>query len=209
MAASLTLRSSTAIRPSTWRASKRSPATAWRIPSRCSWPCPGTRSGVCTQLSGEHGEVSYGDMAELGRNPGRVIPAVRAFAEAHPGRRVRYLCEPVWPGRSAAETCEATRYEALINLALSGTPVSIMCLYDAIGLAPAALLEARFTHPALLQDGQPLSSADFAGAGLLPPECDRPLPAVPSDAQTLGYAADLHPVRRLVAAHASSAVLSR
>jgi len=164
---------------------------------------------VCTQLGGEHGEVSYGDMAELGRNPGRIIPAVRAFAEAHPGRRVRYICEPVWPGRSAAETREATRYEALINLALSSTPVSIMCFYDAVGLAPAALLEARFTHPALLQGGQPLSSADFAGPGLLPPECDRPLPAVPSDAQTLGYASDLQPIRRLVAAHASSAGLSR
>src|SRR5262249_57233886 len=115
---------------------------------------------VCTQRSGEHGEVSYGDMADLGRNPGRVIPAVRAFAEAHPGRRVRYLCEPVWPGRSAAETCEATRYEALINLALSGTPVSIMCPYDAVGLAPAALLEAKGAHPPGLQDRPPVSSAD-------------------------------------------------
>jgi anti-sigma regulatory factor (Ser/Thr protein kinase) len=162
---------------------------------------------VRTQLGGGYGGVAYGDMAELGRNPGRIIPAVRAFAESHPGRRVRYICEPVWPGRSAAETCEATRYEALINLALANTPVSIMCLYDAIGLAPAALLEARFTHPALLQDGQPLSSADFAGAGLLPPECDRPLPAAPSYAQTLGYGTDLRPVRRLVTAQARSAGL--
>ena len=117
---------------------------------------------VRTRLGGDYGDVSYGDMAELGRNPGRIIPAVRAFAEANPGRRVRYICEPVWPGRSAAETCEATRHEALINLAFSGTPLSIMCPYDA-GLAPAALLEAKFTHPAVLQDGQPLSSAGFAG----------------------------------------------
>jgi len=164
---------------------------------------------VRTQLGGEYSEVSYGDIAELGRNPGRLIPAVRAFAEAHPGRRVRYICEPVWPGRSAAETCEATRHEALINLAFSSTPISIMCPYDAVGLAPAALLEARCTHPAVLQDGQPVSSADFAGPGLLPPECDRPLPTAPSDAQTLGYGPDLQPVRRLVAAHASSAGLSR
>lgn len=35
------------------------------------------------ELGGESGQVSYGDMAELGRNPGRLIPAVRAFAEAH------------------------------------------------------------------------------------------------------------------------------
>src|SRR5262249_4191671 len=152
------------------------------------------------QLGGEHGEVSYGDMAELGRNPGRIIPAVRAFAEAHPGRRVRYICEPVWPGPSAAETRGGTRYQALSNLALSSTQGSILSFYDAVGPAPAALLEARFPPPALLQGGQPLSSADFAGPGLLPPECDRPLPAVPSDAQTLGYASDLQPIRRLVAA---------
>jgi anti-sigma regulatory factor (Ser/Thr protein kinase) len=162
---------------------------------------------VRTQLGRQNGEVSYGDMAELGRNPGRIIPAVRAFAESLPGRRVRYICEPVWPGRSAAETCEATRHEALINLAFSSTAVSIMCPYDAAGLAPAALLEARFTHPAVLQDGQPLNSADFAGPGLLPPECDRPLPVAPSYALTLSYGTDLHAVRRLVADHASSAGL--
>ena len=162
---------------------------------------------VRSQLGGDYGEVSYGDMAELGRNPGRIIPAVRAFAEAHPGRRVRYICEPLWPGRSAAETCEATRHEALINLAFSSTPVSIMCPYDVTGLTPAALLEARFTHPAMLQDGQPLSSADFAGPGLLPPGCDQPLPAAPSYAQALSYGSDLRPVRRLVTAQASSAGL--
>jgi anti-sigma regulatory factor (Ser/Thr protein kinase) len=163
---------------------------------------------VRTQLGADYGEVSYGDMAELGRNPGRIIPAVRAFAEAHPGRRVRYISEPVWPGRSAAERCEAIRHEALINLAFSSTPVSIMCPYDAAGLAPAALLEARFTHPGVFRDGRPLSSGDFAGPGLLPPECDRPLSAPPSYAQALGYGTSLRPVRRLVADHASSVGLS-
>jgi len=163
---------------------------------------------VRTQLGGLAGGVSYGDMAELGRNPGRLIPAVRAFAEAHPGRRVRYVSEPVWPGRPAAETCEATRHEAPINLAFARAPVSIMCPYDAAGLTPAALSEARFTHPALLQDGQPLASAEFAGPGNLPPECDRPLPVPPSFAQALGYGADLGPVRRLVADQAGQAGLA-
>jgi anti-sigma regulatory factor (Ser/Thr protein kinase) len=163
---------------------------------------------VRTRLGGASRQVSYGDMAELGRNPGRLIPALRAFADAHPGHRVRFVSEPVWPGRPAAETREAARHEALINLAFSQTPVSIMCPYDAAGLAPAALLEARFTHPALLQDGQPLASADFAGEGLLPPECDRPLPVPPSFARALGYDGDLRPVRRLVAELAGQAGLA-
>ena len=163
---------------------------------------------VRTQLGEDYGEVSYGDMAELGRNPGRIIPAIRAFAEDHPGQRVRYICEPVWPARSAPETCEAVRHEALINLAFSSTPVSIMCPYDAASLTPAALLDARFTHPAVLKDGQPLDSADFAGPGLLPPECDRPLSAPPSYSQALGYRTGLRPLRALVTAHASSVGLS-
>jgi anti-sigma regulatory factor (Ser/Thr protein kinase) len=163
---------------------------------------------VRTQLGEDSGQVAYGDMAELGRNPGRLIPAVQAFAEAHPGRRVRYVSEPVWPGRSAAETCEAARHEALINLAFARVPVSIMCPYDAAGLTPAALLKARSTHPALLQDGQPLASAEFAGPGHLPPECDRPLSTPPSFARALGYGADLRPVRRLVADQAGQAGLA-
>lgn len=163
---------------------------------------------VRSQLGGQAGQVSYGDMAELGRNPGRLIPAVRAFAEAHPGRRVRYVSEPVWPGRPAAEACEAARHEALMNLAFARTPVSIMCAYDAAGLTPAALSEARFTHPALLQDGQPLASAEFTGPGRLPPECDLPLPAPPSFARALGYGTDLRPVRRLVADQAGRAGLA-
>jgi hypothetical protein len=44
------------------------------------------------------------DMTEAGANPGRIIPGVlRAFADAHPDRRVRIIGEPVWPGRSELE----------------------------------------------------------------------------------------------------------
>jgi anti-sigma regulatory factor (Ser/Thr protein kinase) len=84
----------------------------------------------------------------------------------------------------------------------------MMCPYDANGLTPAALSEARYTHPLLLQDGQPLASADFAGPGLLPSWCDRPLPAPPSFARALGYRSDLRPVRRLVAGLADEAGLA-
>ncbi len=58
-------------------------------------------------------------MAELGRNPARIIPEVQAFTDKHPGQRVRFVGEPIWPGRSAAEICEATRHEALLNLAFA------------------------------------------------------------------------------------------
>ena len=170
---------------------------------------PGRRvAQLHEHLGAESPLLRYGAMTETGRNPARLIPELYAFVAEHPGQRVRYIGESSWPGRSDAELCEAARHEALLNLAFAKASVSIMCPYDAADLAPAALLEARFTHPAVLQNGQPLSSADFAGPGLLPPASDRPLPAPPSHAQDLGYGADLQPVRRLVAAHASSVGLS-
>lgn len=161
-----------------------------------------------TQLGSDAADVSYGDRAELGRNPGRIIPAVQAFAEAHPGRRVRYLSEPIWPGRSAAETCEATRHEALFNLAFFGVPVTMMCLYDEVGLTAAALSAARYTHPEIMEDGKPLASGEFTGPGALPPECDQPLPPPPAHAEVLHYGTDLAALRRLVTAHAERAGLA-
>jgi anti-sigma regulatory factor (Ser/Thr protein kinase) len=164
---------------------------------------PGDRARLLrAQLGPGAAGVSYADMAELGRNPGRIIPAVRAFADAHPGRRVRYISEPIWPGRSAAETREATRHEALINLAFAGLPVTILCPYDAAALAQQVLAGARHTHPSVLHDGQALASGDFTGPGLVPPGYDHPLPAPPSHAEVLGYDTDLGPLRRLVASHA-------
>ena len=80
---------------------------------------PGTKASViCDQLPAVPGEVVFTDMAGLGRNPARIIPEVQAFLDKHPGQRVRYVGEPIWPGRSAAEICEATRHEALLNLSL-------------------------------------------------------------------------------------------
>ena len=47
---------------------------------------PGDKARLLqTQLGFGATGVAYADMAELGRNPGRIIPAVRAFADAHPG----------------------------------------------------------------------------------------------------------------------------
>jgi len=168
---------------------------------------PRDKMGVIRTQLGEESRVSYADMAELGRNPGRIIPAMRDFAEANPGRRVRLLCEMIWPGRSAAETQEAAKHEALINLAFSAAPVTIMCPYDA-SLAQAAISDARHTHPAIVQNGKALASAEFAGPGSVPPQSRRPLPLPPKSAATLCYGADLRPVRRVVADHADHAGLS-
>lgn len=102
------------------------------------------RGGLGTGATG----VEFLDMTEVGRNPGRIIPGVlRAFADAHPGRRVRIIGEPIWAGRSAEEYPACVQHEALINAAFEGREVTILCPYDADGLAPEVLADAHATHP--------------------------------------------------------------
>jgi anti-sigma regulatory factor (Ser/Thr protein kinase) len=166
---------------------------------------PGRNHRLLRDQLGEH--VRYADMARLGRNPARIIPDVRAFIDANPGQRVRYVSEPTWPGLSTAEMCEAARHEALINLAFTGTAVTILCPYDAARLPQPVVGDAKRTHPAILANGHPVPAVHYAGPGAVPPHCERPLPAAPASAEALGYETSLQPVRRLVASHARQAGL--
>jgi len=161
---------------------------------------PGRRAALLRErLGAESPLLRYGAMAETGRNPARLIPELHAFVEEHPGQRVRYVGESIWPGRSDAELCEATRHEALINLAFDTAAVSIMCPYDVGGLAADVVGGVQRTHPAILQAGRTQPTTGYAGRGVVPAECDDPLPAPPADAQTFGYETSLRPVRALVA----------
>ena len=64
-------------------------------------------------------------MAEAGRNPGRILPAVlHAFADDHPRARVRIVGEPVWAGRTPVEYPACAQHEALINGSLAGRDVT-------------------------------------------------------------------------------------
>src|ERR671917_224329 len=57
---------------------------------------------------GEDAEhVQFADMAEVGSNPARIIPAWRDFVGHHVGERaVRGIGEPIYPSREAAELVE-------------------------------------------------------------------------------------------------------
>jgi anti-sigma regulatory factor (Ser/Thr protein kinase) len=166
---------------------------------------PGAKAKVIRdRLDDGPGEVVFTDMTELGRNPARIIPEVRAFADKHPGQRVRFVGEPTWPGRSVAEVCEAARHEALTNLAFAQTPITILCPYDASGLAGSVLADARRTH----QEPAAAGATGQTWRDNLPPGCDRPLPPPPAAAEAIAYDTDLASVRRLVAGHARRAGLA-
>jgi anti-sigma regulatory factor (Ser/Thr protein kinase) len=156
------------------------------------------------RLGAESPLLRYGAMAETGRNPARLIPELYAFVEEHPGQRVRYVGESVWPGRSDAELCEATRHEALLNLAFATAAVSIMCPYDVRSLAADVVGRVQRTHPQVMQAGRTQATTGYAGQGVVPAECDDPLPAPPADAQTLSYQTSLREARDLVASHGTA-----
>jgi anti-sigma regulatory factor (Ser/Thr protein kinase) len=140
------------------------------------------------------GDLAFVDAAELSRNPARIIPEVLSFIGKHPGQRVRCVGEPIWPGRSPAEIREATRHEALVNLAFAQAQATLLCPYDASGLADSVLAGARCTHQEPATSGATVAT----WRDNLPPECDQPLGAPPAAAEALAYERDLAPVRRLV-----------
>jgi anti-sigma regulatory factor (Ser/Thr protein kinase) len=157
------------------------------------------------ELNGESAAVLFADMFEFGRNPARIIPRVRAFIDDYPGQRVSYVGEPIWPARSAAELREATRHEALVNLAFSGTAATILCPYDTAALAPSVIADAWRTHPALLRRGQWRVSPEYRGPASLPPACERPLPPPPPGAESITFRHDLRTARGMVISYASRA----
>jgi hypothetical protein len=101
-------------------------------------------------------------MTRSGRNPGRIIPNVlRAFADAHPSGRVRIIAEQFWTGRAAREYPSCAHQEALINAALAGRSVSMLCPYDVELVAPRTLAEVELHHPRVIDARGERASAGF------------------------------------------------
>jgi anti-sigma regulatory factor (Ser/Thr protein kinase) len=153
------------------------------------------------QLGDDAWRVSFADMADVGRNPARIIPAWRDFVAARGGHGpVRGIGEPVWAGRTPDELAECQRHEALLNVAFAaGPPWRLLCPYDTSTLADDVLGAARHTHRYVRGDGPSAESRDYMGdewdGG-----SDSDLGEPPSAAAMLDFAdGPLEPVRRFVA----------
>jgi anti-sigma regulatory factor (Ser/Thr protein kinase) len=159
-------------------------------------------------LADADGDVGYLDMAEVGRNPGRIIPAVREELAAAPDRRLRWIGEPVWPGRRACEAVEGERHEALLNVAFGDAPISILCPYDASRLDAGILAGAHRTHPVLCVAGHRRASRLYGDPHEVATASDHPLAPAPAEAATRAIDADLSSLRAFIALHARDAGLT-
>lgn len=67
----------------------------------------GTKCAELEQVLGREGStIEFEDMRQLGSNPARIIQAWHDFVDAHAGRAVRGVGEPVTPAREGDELDE-------------------------------------------------------------------------------------------------------
>ncbi|MFE6284816.1 anti-sigma factor RsbA family regulatory protein [Streptomyces sp. NPDC057877] len=111
-------------------------------------------------------------------------------AHAAPGGRVHLLMEPDWggrAGRSARESAEWLRYEALANLLFAPLATTALCAYDTRTAGAAVVAAARRAHP---------GTGVYTDPAVIAAELDAvPLPEPPPDAHRLTGAVDPDAVR--------------
>jgi len=164
------------------------------------------------RLGADAGRVRFADMAEVGANPARIIPAWLQFAgECTAAQRTfRGIGEPIWAGRTPDELVECQRHEALLNLAFAGTQgFTLLCPYDTGHLGSDVLAEAHRSHPHIVDGDTARDSDSYRDLAEVAAPFDQPLPApsqvfdlVPIRPKGLGV------VRRTVARHAAECGLA-
>ena len=171
---------------------------------------PRPRARALREALGRDGErVTFAEMEELGRNPGRIIGAWRDFVREHAGGHTPPLGigEPIWPERTEAELVECQRHETLLNLAFTPkTPWTLLCPYDADRLSPEVLEGARRNHPHLVECGETRRS-DAYSRTIPGPE---PLPEPAADPVAMRFGrGELGLVREFLAERAATAGFER
>ena len=156
--------------------------------------------------------VTFADMADVGTNPARIIPAWREFVDAHAGqgRRLRGIGEPIWADRSPEALVECQRHEALLNVAFAGAEdFWLLCPYDVDALGADVIDKAHRSHPAVVAGDETRRSDTYEDIGAAAAPFAEPLAEPPADADVLPFASGtLAVVRRLVALRAGEADLS-
>jgi len=156
-------------------------------------------------LSGLGDRAHFADMGQVGINPARIIPFIRAFIDEYGDGPVRFVGEPIWAGRTDAETVEGVRHEGLINEAFACTDAHILCPYDTRDLGAGVLDDARRTHPTLWDEGERIPCGDYVDPLETYAADGRPLPEPTVDPLKVSVDGELVSFRSVVKEHAQSA----
>jgi anti-sigma regulatory factor (Ser/Thr protein kinase) len=160
-------------------------------------------------LGGTPDGVVFADMAEVGSNPARIIPAWRDYVNEHlgAGTRFRGVGEPIWAERSAAELVECQRHESLLNVAFADArDFWLVCPYDTTTLGEDVLDEARRSHEYVSLGTTGQLSQTYSGVEAFAQPFSTPLPLPPREAEVVPVTVEsLHGLRQLVARHAADA----
>lgn len=162
---------------------------------------PGERIALLRRdLGAQADRISFVDITTIGRNPARIIPLWADLLSRHPGRAVRGLGEPAYPGRTETELAEAEFHETLLNVAFDHSgPFRLRCPYSA-----SIKVDPTDTHP------RRAGCAEGGWAEAARKTFSTPLPAVPGYAERVEFGlAELTAVRRWAADWARSHGLSR
>lgn len=107
------------------------------------------------ELGEARGQITLADNARWYRTPTVALERYQAFIDdalAAGAPWLRIVGEPLWAGRSPGEIRRWAAYESLLNLALAGAPVTLICPYD-VRLVPEEIVaHARATHPSMHED---------------------------------------------------------
>ena len=116
------------------------------------------RATVVRQALGPDADrIEFLDMAAVGRNPARVIPAWQDWIDRNgsAGRGFRGISEPMWAARTPSEITECRLHESLLNTAFDGGPAWwLLCPHDVAALPASAIEHAHATHPWVVADGE-------------------------------------------------------
>jgi anti-sigma regulatory factor (Ser/Thr protein kinase) len=174
---------------------------------------PGHRVDLLrSELGADAGSVAFADMAEVGANPARIIPAWLDFAsgKAAAGRRLRGIGQPIWADRSPAELVECQHHETLLNVAFADGPsMLLLCPYDTDALDDGVIEEARRSHPLITESGVEHESEHYRGLTKAAAPFRAALPDPPDHAVALRFdSSTLDSLRSFVTVWSADAGLS-
>ena len=111
--------------------------------------------------------IGFLDMANVGRNPARIIPAWQDWVDRHASdaRGFRGIGEPIWAGRTPSEVAECQIHEQLLNTAFDAGPGWwLLCPYDVAALPASVIESAHTSHPGIVADDTRSPSAGYRHA---------------------------------------------